>query len=58
MSVTDESWYIVRNTPNVTGFIGTGTIPTPIGEEEVKALQKEWELKILNSKLMLLKVVR
>ncbi len=40
MMVTDESWYIVRNTPNVTGFIGTGTIPTPIGEAEVKALQK------------------
>jgi len=40
MMVTDESWYIVRNTPNVTGFIGTGTIPTPIGENEVKALQK------------------
>ncbi|MDA3802904.1 MAG: transcription termination/antitermination protein NusG [Patescibacteria group bacterium] len=40
MIVTDESWYIVRNTPNVTGFIGTGTIPTPIGEEEVKSLQK------------------
>ncbi len=40
MEVTDESWYIVRNTPNVTGFIGTGTIPTPIGEEEVKSLQK------------------
>ncbi|MFA5163132.1 MAG: transcription termination/antitermination protein NusG [Patescibacteria group bacterium] len=40
MIVTDESWYIVRNTPNVTGFIGTGTIPTPISEEEVKALQK------------------
>ncbi len=40
MEVTDESWYIVRNTPNVTGFIGTGTIPTPIGEAEIKALQK------------------
>ncbi|MCX6795641.1 MAG: transcription termination/antitermination protein NusG [Candidatus Falkowbacteria bacterium] len=40
MEVTDESWYIVRNTPNVTGFIGTGTIPTPISEEEVKSLQK------------------
>lgn len=40
MIVTDESWYIVRNTPNVTGFIGTGTVPTPIGEDEVKALQK------------------
>lgn len=40
MEVTDESWYIVRNTPNVTGFIGTGTIPTPISEIEIKALQK------------------
>lgn len=40
MEVTDESWYVVRNTPNVTGFIGSGTIPTPINEEEVKILQK------------------
>ena len=40
MEVTDESWYVVRNTPNVTGFIGTGTIPTPISEKEVKSLQK------------------
>ncbi len=40
MIVTDDSWYVVRNTPNVTGFIGTGTIPTPISEKEVKALQK------------------
>jgi transcriptional antiterminator NusG len=31
---------VVRNTPNVTGFIGTGTIPTPISEKEVKSLQK------------------
>jgi len=40
MIVNDDSWYVVRNTPNVTGFIGTGTIPTPIAEEEIKALQK------------------
>jgi len=40
MIVTDESWYVVRNTPNVTGFIGTGTTPTPIAEKEVKDLQK------------------
>lgn len=40
MIVTDDSWYAVRNTPNVTGFIGTGTIPTPISEEEIKGLQK------------------
>lgn len=40
MMVTDDSWYVVRNTPNVTGFIGTGTIPTPISEIEIKELQK------------------
>ncbi len=40
MLVTDDSWYVVRNTPNVTGFIGTGTIPTPISEAEMKELQK------------------
>lgn len=40
MIVNDDSWYVVRNTPNVTGFIGTGTTPTPISEAEVKELQK------------------
>ena len=40
MLVTDDSWYVVRNTPNVTGFIGTGTTPTPISEEEIKSIQK------------------
>lgn len=38
MIVTDESWYVVRNTPNVTGFVGSGTTPTPIPDEEVKRL--------------------
>ncbi len=40
MVVDDNSWYVVRNTPNVTGFIGSGTTPTPISEKEIKALQK------------------
>ncbi len=40
MVVTDDSWYVVRNTPNVTGFIGTGTTPTPISEKEIKDLQR------------------
>ncbi len=40
MIVTDDSWYVVRNTPNVTGFIGTGTTPTPIAEKEMEALHK------------------
>jgi transcriptional antiterminator NusG len=40
MIVTDDSWYVVRNTPNVTGFVGSGTTPTPIAEAEMKALTK------------------
>lgn len=40
MIVTDDSWYVVRNTPNVTGFVGSGTIPTPVSEEEWNYLQK------------------
>ena len=40
MDVTDDSWYVVRNTPNVTGFIGTGTNPTPLSEAEVASLLK------------------
>jgi len=41
MIVTDKSWYVVRNTPNVTGFIGVGTTPTPVSEQEIKSLQKK-----------------
>lgn len=40
MIVTDDSWYVVRNTPNVTGFVGSGTIPTPISKNEIMSLQK------------------
>ena len=40
MIFTDDSWYVVRNKPNVTGFVGSGTIPTPISDDEIKSLQK------------------
>ena len=40
MIVDDASWYVVRNTPNVTGFIGAGTIPTPLAAEEIEILMK------------------
>ena len=46
MIVTDDSWYVVRNTPNVTGFVGSGTTPTPISEAEVKGLY----VKAVNNK--------
>ena len=40
MVVTDDSWYVVRNTPNVTGFIGSGTTPTSVSEKEMEDLQR------------------
>ncbi|MBI4235079.1 transcription termination/antitermination protein NusG [Candidatus Peregrinibacteria bacterium] len=40
MVVTDDSWYVVRNTPNVTGFVGSGTIPVPVSPEEWKVIKK------------------
>lgn len=40
MIVTDASWYVVRNTPNVTGFIGLGTTPTPVDPKEIEGLKK------------------
>jgi transcriptional antiterminator NusG len=41
MILTEESWYVVRNTPNVTGFVGTGNKPTPLSQEQVdKILQR------------------
>ena len=40
MIVTDASWYVVRNTPNVTGFIGLGTTPTPVDPREIEMLKK------------------
>jgi len=36
MDVDDDSWYVVRNTPNVTGFLGSGTTPVPMSEKEVE----------------------
>lgn len=40
MIVDDESWYVVRNTPRVTGFVGAGTTPVPLSQEEVDILFK------------------
>jgi len=40
MIVTDDSWYVVRNTPNVTGFVGVGTTPVPVSKTEIDNLKK------------------
>lgn len=41
MIVTDDSWYVVRNTPGVTGFVGAGTKPIPLRESEAETLLKQ-----------------
>jgi len=41
MIVTDDSWYVVRNTPRVTGFVGSGVFPVPLNKEEVEDLFKQ-----------------
>ncbi len=38
MIVTDDSWYVVRNTPRVTGFVGSGVFPVPLDKKEVEGL--------------------
>jgi transcriptional antiterminator NusG len=40
MIVTDDSWYVVRNTPRVTGFVGSGIYPVPLNKDEVESLFK------------------
>jgi len=43
MTMSEESWYVVRNTPGVTGFVGMGTQPTPLRPEEVAQIIKRME---------------
>lgn len=45
MKLTEDAWYIVRNTPNVTGFVGTGIDPTPISEDELEKINKRMGLE-------------
>jgi len=43
MTLTEESWFVVRNTPGVTGFVGMGNDPTPLRPEEVNSILKRME---------------
>ena len=44
MKMSEDAWYIVRNTPSVTGFVGSGSEPTPISTEEIEKIQKRMGL--------------
>jgi len=41
MTMSDETWHVVKNTPKVTGFVGTGKNPTPLSEEEVNQILEQ-----------------
>ncbi|MGH7692910.1 MAG: transcription termination/antitermination protein NusG [Candidatus Dormibacteria bacterium] len=43
MVMSDESWYVVRNTPGVTSFVGSGTRPVPLQESEVRGILHQVE---------------
>src|SRR3954463_15451441 len=45
MKLSEDAWYIVRNTPNVTGFVGTGIDPSPISDEEMEKINKRMGLE-------------
>ncbi|SHF58300.1 transcription antitermination protein nusG [Desulforamulus putei DSM 12395] len=45
MIMTDDSWYVVRNTPGVTGFVGSGSKPIPLSQEEARAIIKQMGLE-------------
>jgi len=51
MTMTDESWYVVRNTPGVTGFVGTGSKPIPLQEPEVKGILKHMGIEEARPKI-------
>lgn len=40
VKMTEDAWYIIRNTPGVTGFVGSGTDPTPVSEQEIAKIKK------------------
>lgn len=40
MKMTEDAWYIIRNTPGVTGFVGSGNEPTPVSDDEMTKIKK------------------
>lgn len=51
MEMTDDSWYVVRNTPGVTGFVGTGAKPIPLLEREVVSIMRQMGLEETRTKI-------
>jgi transcriptional antiterminator NusG len=53
MKMDDDSWYVVRNTPGVTSFVGMGMKPTPLGDNEVSAIKTQMTAEAPRIKLSL-----
>lgn len=51
MKMDEDSWYVVRNTPGVTGFVGMGNDPTPLRQEEVKQILDRMSNEVVNIKV-------
>ena len=51
MDMTDDSWYVVRNTPGVTGFVGSGNKPIPLLEHEVSSILRQMVLEKVRTKI-------
>lgn len=51
MIVDDDSWYVVRNTPRVTGFVGSGVQPVPLAEPEIETLFKRMKSDTVKHKI-------
>jgi transcriptional antiterminator NusG len=55
MIVDDDSWYVVRNTPRVTGFVGSGVEPVPMDPKEVETLMKRMHQDVPKHRIDLIK---
>ena len=50
MELTDDSWYLVKNTPGISGFVGSGKNPIPLPEEEVNQILRQQDEKTAKPK--------
>jgi transcriptional antiterminator NusG len=55
MKVDEDSWFVVRNTPRVTGFVGSGVTPVPMDEKEVAVLMKRMGADVAKHTIDLMK---
>jgi transcriptional antiterminator NusG len=55
MLLGDDSWYVVRNTPGVTGFVGAANVPIPLPEHEVKTILKQMKAEAPRVKIAFMK---